>query len=200
MLRLTEEALVIEKGQVALRAPTAQAVDYYLSRGFSQEGQRVWREDEIPQNAAPFKPLAIRVLNPAGVISDTLRSVEPVTIEIEYLLDAPITGLRVGIYLLSTRGEYIFTSFDTDAVDQYERYEVRKTGRYVSRCTLPGDFLNEGRFVIGVNASSYRVQRYFHDEQALIFNIDAAGAPGMQWPEPRMGAVRPKLDWQIEGL
>ena len=29
-------------------------------------------------------------------------------------LDAPITGLRVGLYLMTTRGEQVFTSFDTD--------------------------------------------------------------------------------------
>ena len=200
VLRLTEETLVIEKGQVVMRAPSAQAVDYYLSKGLSQEGQRVWAEDEIPVGANPFRPHSIRTLNPAGVVSDTLRSVEPVTIEMEYFLDAAITGLRVGIYLLSTRGEFIFTSFDTDAIDQYERYAVRPAGHYVSRCTIPANFLNEGRFVIGVNASAYRVKSYFHDEQALTFNVVAAGAPGMQWPEPRMGSIRPMLDWQIESV
>lgn len=200
ILRLTGETLVIEKGRVVMRAPSVQAVDYYLSKGFSQEGQRLWMEDDIPASAYPFRPHSIRVLNPAGVVSDTLRSVEPVTIEMEYLLDAAITGLRVGIYLLSTRGEFIFTSFDTDAVDQFERYAARRAGHYISRCKIPANFLNEGRFVIGVNASAYRVKRYFHDEQALTFNVDAAGAPGMQWPEPRMGPVRPMLDWQIESV
>lgn len=198
ILRLTEESLVIEKGRVAMRAPTAQAVDYYLSKGFSQEGQRSWAAEEIPESAYPFRPCAIRVLNPAGKVADMLRSVEPTSIEIEYQLDAPITGLRVGVYLMSTRGEYILTSFDTDSTEKFEHYSTRPAGRYVSRCTLPGDFFNEGRFVIGVNASSYRVKRYFHDEQALVFSVDAAGAPGMQWPEPRMGAIRPSLDWQIE--
>ena len=52
--------------------------------------------------------------------------------------------------------------------------------------------------MLGLNASSYRVRRYFQDEQALTFTVDPAGAPGMQWPEPRLGAVRPRLDWQIE--
>jgi lipopolysaccharide transport system ATP-binding protein len=36
------------------------------------------------------------------------------------------------------------------------------------------------------------------DEQALIFTVDPAGAAGMQWQEPRLGVVRPRLDWQIE--
>jgi len=198
VLRLTDETLVIEKGQLALRAPTPQAVDFYLSRGYAQVGQRRWDDDEIPSSAYPFRPLAVRIYNPQNKVVDTLRSIEENVVEVEYLLDAPIAGLRVGIYLMSTRGENIFTSFDTDDPSQFEKLAVRLAGKYVSRCILPANLLNEGRYVIGINASSYRVKRYFQDEQALAFTVDAAGAPGMHWPEPRLGAVRPRLDWRIE--
>ncbi len=198
ILRLTTETLVIEKGRLKLRAPTPEAVDYYLSQGFSQEGQRTWDADEVPPEAAPFRPLAVRILGPGCRACDSVRSTEPFQVEVEYCLSAPITGLRVGIYLMSTRGEYIFTSFDTDDPARFERYPVRPAGRYVSRCTIPADLLNEGRYTLGINASSYRVRRYFQDEQALNFTVDATGAPGMQWPEPRLGPTRPRLDWKIE--
>jgi lipopolysaccharide transport system ATP-binding protein len=198
ILRLTEETLVIDKGRLVMRAPTPQAVDFYLSRGFSEEGRRVWVDDDVPASAAPFRPLAARVVNLHGKVVDTLRSVEPCAVEIEYRLDAPVTGLRVGLYLMSTRGEYVFTSFDTDDPTRFEHHAVRPAGHYISRCAIPADTLNEGRFVIGVNASSFRVRRYFLDEQALTFTVDAAGAPGMHWPEPRLGPVRPRLDWQIK--
>jgi len=200
ILRLTQEALVIEKGQLVLRAPTAQAVDYYLSRGFSTEGQRTWLADEIPTSAAPFCPLIIRVRDGQGKVSDSVRSTEPVTLEIEYRLTSSISGLRVGIYLMSARGEYIFTSFDTDQPALYEKFAVRAAGRYTSRCSIPADYLNEGRYIVGFNASSFRVRRYFQDEQAITFTVDAAGAPGMQWPEPRLGPNRPRLDWKIEAV
>lgn len=198
VLRLTEESLVIEKGKLAMRAPSGEAVDYYLSRGYSLEGQRVWHTDEISQDAYPFQPVAIRVKNPEGTVVDTVRSIQPATIELEYNILAPMTGLRVGIYLISTRGEYIFTSFDTDDAGEFERFGTRQPGNYRSRCVIPADTLNEGRYIIGVNASTYRIKRYFQDEQALTFNVDAAGAPGMQWPEPRLGSYRPRLNWEIE--
>ena len=53
ILRLTEETLVIDQGNLLLRAPTAEAVDYYLSRGLTQEGQRLWQPDEIDPKS-PF--------------------------------------------------------------------------------------------------------------------------------------------------
>lgn len=197
ILRLTEETLVLEKGKVLLRAPSAEAVDFYLNRGLSKLGERFWEEDEVPPSAAPFRPLAIRVRAKDGTVSDTVRSVEPFTIEIEYALSEDLTGLRVGFYLMSTRGEPIFTSFDTDSSELFQAFPARARGTYTSRCVIPANTLNEGRFVLGINASSYHIRRYFQDEQALTFSVDASGAPGTHWPEPRPGGVRPVLDWKI---
>lgn len=198
ILRLTEETLVLEKGKVIMRAPSPEAVDFYLSSGFAETGERYWQEDEIPASAAPFRPLALRIRNGQGLVMDTVRSVEDMSIEFEYQLFAPISGLRIGFYLMSTRGEFVFTTFDTDEPALFEKLTLRPAGRYISRCKIPADTFNEGRFVVGINASSYRIQRYFQDERALTFNVDPAGAPGMQWPEQRLGPIRPRLDWQIE--
>lgn len=198
ILRLTDETIVLDKGRLAYRAPTPQAIDYYMAAGFSQAGERTWGVDEIPREAHPFQPRALRVRNPQGRVVDTFRSTEPVTVELEYELAAPITGLRVGLYLITMRGEYVFTSFDTDDPALYEQHGVRQPGRYLSCCTIPANLLNEGRYVLGVNASSFRVKRYFADEQALAFSVDATGAPGKQWVEPRLGPVRPALEWTID--
>ncbi len=197
ILRLTEETIVLEGGKLVYRSHTPQAVDYYLASSFSQEGERAWQPEEIPAEAAPFCPLAIRVRDSHGRVADTVRSSEPVQIELEYALQAPVTGLRVGIYLLSMRGEYVFTSFDTDDPLLFEKFSIRRAGHYLSRCTIPGNLLNEGRFILGVNASSFRIRRYFQEEHALAFTVDATGAPGKHWPEPRLGPLRPALDWAI---
>jgi lipopolysaccharide transport system ATP-binding protein len=198
ILRLTQEAIVLDKGRLLMRAPSPKAVDYYLAAGFSQTGERHWLADEIPAGTAPFRPHAIRVCNANGKTVDTVRSMEPFHVEITYSLEAPVSGLRVGLYLQTSHGEQVFTSFDTDAPEQYERLGTRPAGHYISRCTIPPDFLNEGRYVLGVNASTFRVRRYFQDEQALTFNVDATGAPGTQWTEARLGPVRPRLNWDIE--
>ncbi len=198
ILRLTEETIVLDQGRLVHRAATPEAVDYYMASGLAQVGERLWSPEEIPDSAAPFTPLAIRVRDGQGRVVDTVRSTEPATIEIEYRLDAPITGLRVGLYLITARAESVFTSFDTDDTGYFEAYRVRPAGHFVSRCTIPANYLNEGRYIIAINASSYRIRRYFQDEQALSFNVDATAAPGSQWPELRIGPVRPLLRWQIE--
>jgi len=198
VLRLTDEAIVLERGRMVYRAPTQEAVEFYMSSGYSQSSERKWSPDEIPDSAAPFHPLSLRVIDPRGQTTDLVRSIEPLTVEMEYQLDAPIQGLRVGIYLLTIRGDLVFTSFDTDSSEVYNQFATRHPGRYISRCQIPSDFFNEGQYVLGINASSYRVKRYFQDEHALTFSIDSMGAPGKQWAEVRLGTIRPRLNWVIE--
>jgi lipopolysaccharide transport system ATP-binding protein len=199
ILRLTEETLVIDKGNLLLRAPSAEAVDFYLSQGLTREGQRVWHEDEIDAKNI-FQPRSVRVLDMNGNVLETIRSTEPFMVDFEYLTKEPVKGLRVGIYLITSHGEFVFTSFDTDDPALFEKHAIRETGLYHSRVTVPADFLNGGRYVIGVNASAYRIKTYFHDEQALAFNVDPSGAPGTHWPEPRLGPVRPSLEWEINRI
>jgi len=200
ILRLTEMTIMLENGELLMRAPSNKVVDFYLSSGFSQTGQRTWKPEDIPPDAAPFLPLAIRILNPQQEIMDTVRSIDPFTIELEYQLNESITGLRLGLYLLTSQGEPIFTSFDTDEPELYDHFTIRPAGRYISRCVIPGDLLNEGRYLLGINASTYRVQRFFQENNALSFTVNGAGAPGKQWIETRLGPIRPRLKWQIQEL
>ncbi len=196
--RLTQETIVLDQGKIVMRAPTTEAVDFYLNMGLTKQGERFWEPDERSDAKSPFVPVALRVLNPAGEVVDTVKAAEGFAIELEYNLKAPISGLRVGLYMMTTRGEFVFTSFDTDEREKFEDLTIRDAGHYVSRCFIPPNLMNEGRYVLGVNASVYRIQRFFQDDKALTFTVDATGAPGMQWPEKRLGPVRPKLNWQIK--
>ena len=67
-----------------------------------------------------------------------------------------------------------------------------------SRYIIPANLMNEGRYVLGVNASAYQIRSYFHEDYALTFAIDGTGAVGSHWPEPRSGPIRPALKWEIE--
>src|SRR5512136_1152164 len=58
ILRLTQETLVLDRGGLVLRAPSPQAVDFYMTSGLAQTGERGWAPDEVPASAAPFRPLA----------------------------------------------------------------------------------------------------------------------------------------------
>ena len=197
ILRLTEETIVLDKGQIVMRGPTPEAVDFYMTSEMARSGERRWEPGDDYQTSNPFHPLAIRVLDSQGRVADRVLSSEDFSVELEYELQEELTGLRVGMYLATSRGEAVFTSFDTDNPETYERLTERRKGHYLSKCRIPRDLLNGGVFVLGVNASSFRIRSYFTDEHALTFTVDPTGAPGSQWAEPRRGPVRPALNWEI---
>jgi lipopolysaccharide transport system ATP-binding protein len=197
ILRLTEETIVLDKGQIVMRGPTPEAVDFYMTSEMARSGERRWEPGDDYQTNNPFHPLAIRVLDSQGRVADRVLSSEDFSVEFEYELREELTGLRVGMYLATSRGEQVFTSFDTDNPETYERLTDRRKGHYISKCRIPRDLLNGGVFVLGVNASSFRIRSYFTDEHALTFTVDPTGAPGSQWAEHRRGPVRPALNWEI---
>ncbi|MGD2057286.1 MAG: ABC transporter ATP-binding protein [Anaerolineales bacterium] len=196
IMRLTEETIVLEKGRVSLRAATPEAVDYYMTSEMARSGERTW-EIGATADGNPFRPLSLRVVDHQGRVVDRVLSTEDFTVDFEYELEQGITGLRVGLYLYTSRGEPVFTSFDTDDPVRYEQLTERDAGRYISRCRIPGNLLNGGTFILGVNASSFQIRSYFTDEHALTFIVDPTGAPGSHWAEPRRGPVRPALDWEV---
>ncbi len=197
ILRLTEETIVLDKGQIVMRGPSPEAVDFYMTSEMAHSGERRWEPGDDYQTNNPFHPIAIRVLDSQGRVADRVLSSEDFSVEFEYELQEELTGLRVGMYLATSRGEAVFTSFDTDNPATYERLTERRKGHYLSRCRIPRDLLNGGVFVLGVNASSFRIRSYFTDEHALTFTVDPTGAPGSQWAESRRGPVRPALNWEI---
>jgi lipopolysaccharide transport system ATP-binding protein len=195
--RLTEDTIVLEQGIIICSAPTAEAIDFYMTSDLAQAGERRWNEDELGEDLGAFVPIALRVLDHQGRITNHVFSSKSFLVEFEYLLREEISGLRTGLYLTTSQGEPVFTSFDTDDEEDFQARVVRYPGRHVSRCHIPADLLNEGRFVLGVNASVFRIRSYFTDEHALTFAVDGTGAPGSHWQERRRGPVRPALKWDI---
>ena len=128
------------------------------------------RPTRCPPAPLPSARWRLRLRDTQGRVFDTLRSTEPITIEVEYELEQPVTGLRVGIYLLTIRGEYVFTSFDTDDPQQFEQQSTRPAGRYVSRCTIPADLSQRGPLCAGG-------QRQFLPHPALF---SGRAGPGLQ--------------------
>jgi lipopolysaccharide transport system ATP-binding protein len=200
ILRLTQEAVVLDQGRLVLSAPTREAVDFYLSQKVTGDGEYRWPAEQRAASPVPFMPLALRIRNRSGQTVDVVRSVEGFFVEVEYRLTVATGGLRVGIRLQSIHGELILLSFDMDDLTLFESSGLRRPGHYLTRCEIPGDLLNEGRFVVGLSAGAYRMKSFVEEEHVLTFTVDGAGAPGGQWGERRAGLLRPRLKWQIDPL
>jgi lipopolysaccharide transport system ATP-binding protein len=77
---------------------------------------------------------------------------------------------------------------------------VRTPGRYVSRCTVPGEFLNFGQYFISVGADFPLVQTHFHRDRLLSFVVERTGGVGSHVDDARSGLLRMRLPWDIIGV
>ena len=77
-------------------------------------------------------------------------------------------------------------------------------GRYLARCEVPANIMNEGSFTIGVAATTYFGDRYvinFFEQGLLIITIRDPKVPNEfnnGYAQTVPGILRPRFDWQVE--
>ncbi len=200
ILRLCPESILLDKGEVVSHARSAELVERYLDSGNQGGPEKVWIPEELPSTCGPFRPIAARVCNGSGRTTNVVPSSQPFFIEVEYQITEAVRDLRVLIKLYSIQRELLFMSSDRDDIARHKWYSVREPGHYISRCHIPGNFLNTGSFVVEVSVTVPNVYRFFWDPSAIQLTVDERGAVGTQWGERRSGYFRPALQWDIDRL
>jgi lipopolysaccharide transport system ATP-binding protein len=195
--RMCRQGLLLKGGRVHRAGPVEAVVSEYLSSGGDAEGEREWSEPaEAPGNGGPMRLRAVRVLDAEGEPCANLDIRRSLTVEIHYEVLEALPRVRVAFRLVAGDGSVAFTSSDSN--DAAWRDRTRGPGTYVSRCRIPGDFLNEGRYSLTVSADVPLVQVLFLEENALAFRVEQTGGVSGGLPERWPGAVCPLLPWEIQ--
>jgi len=142
--------------------------------------------------------LALRTTS--GEVVTKLEMGEPATLEVEYVIDRPLSSVTMAM-LLSRNGVPLIYSYDTD-LDASLR-ERRDAGTYRVRIDLPCDHLKEGKYGIDLKigwnrvevtdpraALSFEVVNYRHDLMHKSYRADRPGelAYDLRWRTTRSGS------------
>ena len=78
-------------------------------------------------------------------------------------------------------------------------------GDYVAECNLPGDFLNEGAYFVGLAISSFEpgLTIHYFEPSALTFNVRDSMDGSVErhgYANVMPGVVRPRLKWVVEEI
>jgi lipopolysaccharide transport system ATP-binding protein len=203
--RLCPTSVFLDGGRVGSAGATAGVVKDYLTSVTERAGEKCWPSTEgktwgdrpASEGNDAFRPLALRVINPAGESVSYLRSTEPFTVEFTYELGVAIQGLRVQLLLFNQNGTLLLPSFDVDDLTLYHRFSLREPGRYVSRCRLPANLLAGGHYVFGVSAGTFGARHYFRDDSILFVEVDSTNGVGAQWNDETAPVFRMPLEWEI---
>lgn len=190
---LCSRTILLDNGKVAADGPTREIVAQYLSTGDKTAGEVVWSFEDAP--ASEFCKLrAVRVLNAQGNTAADMDIAEPVTVEIEFWC-LKTTRMTPSFHFYNQLGMLLFAvanlNDDTWAENDYA------PGLYRCRCTIPGDFLNDGTYFVNAYLSSNFLRAPdVRVEPALSFRLyDFQTRKGYRMASSWIGLVRPLLPW-----
>jgi lipopolysaccharide transport system ATP-binding protein len=191
--RLCRWAIWLDHGQLKDFGPADEVVAKYFAAGVQALGQLAFHDRLAEAPGSEFvRLLAVRIRSREGQVTTSIEGRSPFDVEIEYEILRPASSLRVGFNLAAHDGTIVFSSKDADT-----REEARTPGTFLSRCTIPGNFLNYGQYFLSVGSDTPMVQSHFFVDRGLSFTVEQTGGIGAHISDGRQGLLRPELPWTI---
>ncbi len=194
--RLCDHGIWLENGRVKSIGPVQDVAVAYIRTASEANGERRWGESSASSESVCLR--AGRVLQSEGHVACVVDMREQFQIEIEYEIRNPVSHLRVCVRVAAADGTVVFTSSD-DRSPQWDG-RPREPGKYVSRCSVPGNLLNEGRYTLTLSADTPFVKTFFFEENAITLDVERTRDAGTRYPERWPGLVCPELKWDVEIL
>ena len=149
--KLCSRCLLLTGGQLVKDGPTAEVLGEYVSA--VSANRSATRDYALPDAPFQAKIRKVSVLGPNDRPSALIELTEKFAIEIDYELAEPLSGLSVGLQIISVEGDLTIISL-SDAELEWSRLESRRPGYYASRVEFPADLLNTGLYQVRVGMSS----------------------------------------------
>ena len=191
--RLCPRTILLDAGKVLKDGPSHEVVTSYLRAGLGTTAERVW--DVNPPGNEIAKLRAARVVDGEGKQREAVDIRKRVGIEIDFEVATGGHLLVPNIHVFNEEGVCVFVASDRGE----DARAPRKPGRYSSVAWIPGNFLAEGTYIIGVALSTMDpVVVHFFERDAVAFQVidsmDGDSARG-DYAGPIPGVVRPLLEW-----
>jgi len=193
---LCQRALWLNQGRVVSDGPSQQTVSEYLSSGLLMIAQQEWPDASVAPGNDIVRARAMRLRTEDGRTTDIVDIREPVALEIDFEVLKPGHVLVPCIGLANEEGLAVFISHDHDPA---WRRRPRPVGCFSSTVHIPGNFLSEGRFIIGAGIiTEMPLKVHFDVNPAVAFQVvdsfDGDAARG-DLAGQMVGVVRPLLKW-----
>jgi len=195
---LCDIGILLDKGKIRTSGPVENVINFYLNSDQIGTGQIIFKDNKPGDKKAILH--AVRILNSEGSLITDVPINEPFFIEEEYELFE--NDMRVGpnLHIKDSYGQYVFCTSDSGS--DPDSIKKPKAGRYISRCKIPGNFLNAGTYYIGAALTSvYPLHVHFYEQDLIFITIndpmDGIPTRGSGYSGPIPGPVRPLLEWEL---
>jgi len=199
---LCDRSLLMDKGHVVASGQTSDVIHRYQAGAGSSAAAVDYSADPRLPGDGVVSLLATWVETTEGQRQFEYSMVEPVRICVKYRIHEPLAVTpQPNIHVTDDGGNYVFVSSPHDWGDE----RARVPGDYVAEVVIPGHFLNDGMYSVGVALNHFKdgLQTAAFERGALTFNVvdrisENALREVSRWGGRIPGVVRPLLRWQVE--
>ena len=190
---LCSKAVLLESGRVVKEGPTSAVVMHYYTSGHFSPASADFSGRHVGDTYVRL--LKGEVKDNKGNVTLEANINEPISVEMTFtVLQENIPSLVPNFHFFAAGGECAFVTV-SDIQIKYSK------GKYRAICYLPGNFLNEGAYFIGLAISSFEtgVKVHLFEKNALSFNVNDTMetlTTRSGWAGVMPGVVRPKLLWK----
>jgi lipopolysaccharide transport system ATP-binding protein len=198
--KLCDRALLIDHGQLRAEGDPADVINSYQKDTSAVLASfQEWPNPELAPGNDIVRLSGVQV---SSQRFDRVTEVDiryPVGFTISYRVLKPGWVLVPSFHVYNQNQVCVFKVQDTDPA--WKR-RARPVGRYTSTVWIPGNFLSNGDFSVGIAITTH-IPLHVHCSlrQAMAFkvidNFDGDAARG-DYTGPMSGAVRPKLEWYTQ--
>jgi lipopolysaccharide transport system ATP-binding protein len=176
----------------------SSVVASYLAAGAEAPSERVWRDVQAAPGNAKARVHAVRVRDANGDLAMQIAIDSEMTIEVEYWTLVPDTVLNVNMSLFTDQGIYVLSSPSMTDTVWYQR--PHPTGLFRSRCTIPAQLLNQGRYTVTVLLVENSCTIIAQVDEVVSIELTDPGAQRGGYFGHWHGVIRPTLTWITEHL
>jgi lipopolysaccharide transport system ATP-binding protein len=196
---LCQRTILLNQGKIIEDGPTQRVVMHYLGSGLHTSAERKWDDLINAPGNEIVRLLAVRAKNKYGEVTAEFNIQAPVQIEVEFQVLQEAKVIDSSLLFKNESGLPIFATLNNSDTEWHNR--KRPTGRYLSICNIPGNFLNEGTITVTAAITTQPNRLHANIDDAISFHVFDPGPGGArgdytrEWPD---SAVRPLLEWRTE--
>ena len=193
IIGLCQKCILLEQGQIKLQGMTEEVISHYLRNASQTDGIRLWNDKDQCSNDPGLQIHEMRVVSGDQEVTGQVDIRHPFSVEIEYTILKSLPSFRVALQFVTSEGTIAFHT--SDSSDPSCPMTKRSPGRHTTKCLVPGNLLNEGRYslTLGVDIPHQKVLAL--EEAALGFIVEQTGGASARFREKWPGVVCPQLEW-----
>jgi len=191
---LCKKVIYLKNGSIVEIGQTEKIIHKYASTETDLITENSWEIDHRGDEVARL--IKARLINRKGETVNVLFLNQEVGVEFEYSVIKSGYHPLPNVHVFNIKGDHVFASSETT----HERFQ--EVGKYKSIMWIPANLLNDGRYLIGIAASTMVPEKiHFYEQEALIFDIvEDMELRDSEYRGSMPGVIRPKLEWQTNKI